>query len=132
MSHFVSKSFFDPGEADDAVNALLAARYSRDDINVVMSDRGRRRYKANDSAAVGTIGTLIAGRIPVRAVSGASLVIAGPLAEAFDAAGSLLAVMMDAGIARKEAERLGREVSRGNILVAVRSRGEDLDRLKAF
>lgn len=105
--------------------------------DVIVMPRGQRRR--------GTIGALVARAVPGTTASpierdgewDAALVLGGPLAKSIPGGESqtvdsrtFIDVIMSAGVARREAERMTQDVSRGGFLVAVSVRGEDVTKAR--
>ena len=139
MAHLVTGLFGTRAAAELAVDQLINAGYSRDDISVLMSDATRGREfaitedsKAPEGAAAGAavggvLGAIAAGLISIGiiALPGIGLVAAGPIiaalagAGAGGAAGGLLGALVGAGIPEHEAQLYSEEVEKGGILVGV-------------
>jgi hypothetical protein len=63
MSKLVCKSYFDATEAEDDVDTLIAVGHYRSDITVVVSDRGRRRYREESAPRGLRRGSVIADAV---------------------------------------------------------------------
>lgn len=141
--------FHNRDEAENAYDKLLSHGFSRDDINLVMSDETRKRHfehtthtdtdmgsKAMEnvgsgSAIGGTVGA-VAGAIAAigttLALPGLGLIIAGPLAAAFAGAGvgglagGLIGALTGAGVAEDTARSYETGLQNGGIVVGVRPR----------
>jgi hypothetical protein len=138
----VTALFHDRMAASDAVDALLANGFVRDDISVLMSETTHGREfgvvehtKAAEGAAVGATTGGIAGAVlgviaatASLAIPGVGIVVAGPLVAALagagagGAAGTLLGALAGAGIPEHEAMFLSTGIHKGGILVGVRTR----------
>lgn len=148
---YVSRVFKSREEADSAYADLHGRGYSKDDVNVMMSDSTRDRYFTNsdndsdlgDKVAenAGT-GSLIGGGIgavvgAIAAIGsnvllpGLGLIIAGPLAAglagagAGAAAGGLVGALTGAGVPEDEAKRYESEIKDGGIYMGYKPRNEE-------
>jgi len=148
----VTGLFPDRDSAELAYQDLSARGYSKDDVNLVMSDETRKRHfsgsdsvktelgtKAAEGAGIGAGigGTLGAIAAAVAAVGtsvvlpGVGLVIAGPLAAALvgagagGAAGGLLGALIGWGIPEETVKHYEQGIKDGGILMAVKPRTED-------
>jgi hypothetical protein len=139
MAHLVTALFEHRAAAETAVDRLIDAGFSREDISVLMSDATRGREfaiqaesKAPEGAATGAavggvLGAIAAGlvAIGVIAVPGIGLVAAGPIlaalagAGAGGAAGGLIGALVGAGIPEHEAKFFSERLEQGGILVGV-------------
>jgi hypothetical protein len=150
----VTGMFRDRESAERAYNALAARGYTRDEINVVMSDDTRKRHFANEtvqtelgskamegagvgSAIGGTLGAITGALAAIGtsiAIPGLGLVVAGPLAAALAGAGAggltggLLGGLVGSGIPEEHAKVYESGVKEGGIVVGVKPRNvEDAD-----
>ena len=152
--NLVTGLFPDRTSAEAAYNAAHSRGYSKDDVNLVMSDDTRKRHFAGDSsmgtetelgtkaaegagiggAIGGTIGAILAGIAAVGtsiALPGLGLVIAGPLAAAAAGAGAgaagggLLGALIGWGIPEEDSKYYEGEVQNGRYLVTVESGDRD-------
>jgi hypothetical protein len=141
MATLVTGIFGTRSAAELAVDQLVNAGFSRDDVSVLMSDATRGREiginedtKAPEGAATGAalggvLGAIAAGLVSVGiiALPGIGLVAAGPIiaalagAGAGGAAGGLIGGLVGAGIPEHEATFYSEELNRGGILVGVYS-----------
>ena len=148
---YVSRVFRSREEADRAYDDLHGRGYSKDDINVMMSDDTRNRYftdSDNDTVLgdrvadnAGT-GSLIGGGIgavvgAVAAIGsnillpGLGLVIAGPLAAGLAGAGAgaatggLVGALTGAGVPEDEATRYENDIKDGGIYMGYKPRNEE-------
>ncbi|MDM7913965.1 MAG: general stress protein [Candidatus Eisenbacteria bacterium] len=139
MAKIVTAVFKSRAAASEAVEDLVDAGFSRDDISVLMSDETRGREfavetgtKAAEGATTGGItggilGAIAAGLAAVGAVviPGVGLVAAGPLVAALAGAGAggavggLIGALIGAGLPEHEAKFLSEEVKKGGILIGV-------------
>lgn len=136
--------FRDRESAERAYNELRARGYSKDDINVIMSDEGRKRHFDGDnveetelgnksmegtgagSAIGGTLGAIVGAVAAIGtsvAIPGLGLVIAGPLAAGLAGAGAggltggLIGALIGAGIPEERAQVYETGVKEGNIVL---------------
>ena len=149
-NEFLTGSFRDRAEAERAYNSLISKGYSKDEINVIMSDDTRKRHFTETSTTTdlgnkaaeggiagatvgGTVGA-VAGVLAVAgtlAIPGLGLVLAGPLAAglaglgAGAAAGGLLGALIGAGIPEERAKMYKTEIENGGIVVGVKPRSVD-------
>ncbi|AMM50148.1 hypothetical protein TH61_01730 [Rufibacter sp. DG15C] len=147
--------FKDRESAERAYNALHSRGYSKDDVNVIMSDDARKRHFSdshnNDtelgdkalegagagSAIGGTLGAIVGAIAAIGtsvALPGLGLVIAGPLAAGLAGAGAggltggLLGALVGSGIPEDRAKVYESGVKEGNIVMGVTPRSaEDAD-----
>lgn len=148
--------FPDRASAEQGYTALTDRGYSKDDVNVAMSDDTRKTHFTNDGvetelgnkaaegagvggAIGGTIGAIAAAVAAVGtsiAIPGLGLVIAGPLAAAIAGAGAgaatggLVGALVGWNIPEEHVKRYEAGIKQGGILVGVRPRNdEDADYL---
>lgn len=148
---YVSKVFNTREDADAAFHDLSTRGYSKDDVNVMMSDSTRDRYfKNNDHDSelgdkvaenAGT-GSLIGGGIgavvgAVAAIGtnvllpGLGLIIAGPLAAGLAGAGAgaatggLIGALTGMGVPEDEAEKYRDHIKDGGIYMGFKPRHEE-------
>ena len=153
-SNLVTGLFPDRASAEAAYNAAHSRGYSKDDVNLVMSDDTRKRHFAGDAsvgtqtelgskaaegagiggAIGGTIGAILAGIAAVGtsiALPGLGLVIAGPLAAAAAGAGAgaagggLLGALIGWGIPEERVKHYEEGVKNGGILMGLRTKNDD-------
>jgi Heat induced stress protein YflT len=147
--------FDDRDTAEAAVNRLHGLGYQPDDIGVMMSDKTAARDFAHDTgskvakgaatgAAIGGgLGAIVAGLTATGSVAtivgtggAAAPLVAGPLAAALaglgvgGAAGGILGALVGAGIPEHRAKEYQQRLDRGGILLGVRPRAEDRDRVR--
>lgn len=152
-SGLMTAIFRDRSSAEDAYDALIAHGFSKDDVNLVMSDETRKRNFDNDSpinhdsdlsdkalegagkgsAIGGTLGA-IAGAIAAigttLAIPGLGLVIAGPVAAALAGAGAggltggLIGALTGAGVSEDRAKEYESGIKEGGIVIGVEPRDE--------
>jgi len=151
----VTGMFRDRDSAEGAYRSLESRGYSRDDINLIMSDETRKRHfgptlvkgetelgtkaleGAGTGAAIGgTVGGVLAAiaAAATLAIPGVGLVIAGPLAAALAGAGAgglaggLIGALVGAGIPEERARVYEKGVKEGGIVMGVKPRSiEDAD-----
>ncbi len=147
----VTGLFYDRDSAERAYQTLSDRGYTKDDINLVMSDEARKKHfpsggattelgnKAAEGAGVGgavggTIGAILAAITAAGtsiALPGLGIVIAGPLAAAAAGAGAgaatggLLGALVGWGIPEERVKRYESGLKEGAILVGVKPRSEE-------
>lgn len=137
--------FRDRDSAERAFNELRARGYDKDDINVVMSDKGRERHFGDEdkddttelgnkslegagagSAIGGTLGAIVGAVAAIGtsvAIPGLGLIVAGPLAAGLAGAGAggltggLIGALVGAGIPEERAKVYESGVKEGNIVI---------------
>ena len=145
--------FSDRDSAERAYNSAINRGYSKDDVNLMMSDQTRDKYFANDddsalgskalegagtgSAIGGTLGAIIAGIAAIGTsvlLPGLGLVVAGPLAAALAGAGAggltggLIGALVGSGIPEDRAREYEEGIKNGGIVMGVNPRtDEDAD-----
>jgi len=147
----VTGMFPDRDSAENAYHSLSERGYTKNDINLVMSEDTRKKYFSVDSedteigtkaaegagkgAAIGgTIGA-IAGAIAAIGTSlvipGLGILIAGPIAAGLAGAGAggltggLVGALAGSGIPEARAKLYEEGVKKGNIVMAVHPKNED-------
>lgn len=150
MSTLVTGLFKSRAVADEAVQDLLEAGYSTDDISVLMSETtsGRefaitKSTKAPEAMATGAtvggvLGALAAGLVAagILVIPGVNLVAAGPVLAALAglgagaAAGGLTGALVGLGVPEHEAKFYKEEIERGGILVGVYSHDDRVKEAK--
>ena len=151
--NLVTGLFPDRESAEAAYNAAHSRGYSKDDVNLVMSDETRERHfagttagketelgtKAAEGAGIGagiggTIGAVIAGIAAVGttlALPGLGLVIAGPLAAAAAGAGAgaagggLIGALIGWNMPEERVKDYEEGIKNGGILMGVRTKNDD-------
>ncbi len=140
-------------EAERAYDALLQHGFSKDDVNIVMSDETRSRHFGDDSTVhhdsalgdkamedagkgsaiggtLGAIGAAIAAIGTSLVLPGVGLVVAGPLAAAFAGAGvgglagGLIGALVGSGVPEETAKTYESGLKQGGIVVGVNPRNE--------
>jgi hypothetical protein len=149
-STMVTGLFRDRDSAERAYQSITDRGYSRDDVNLVMSDDTRRRHfgsgeqtelgsKAAEGAGIGgaiggTLGAIAAAIAAVGtsiAIPGLGLVVAGPVAAALAGAGAgaatggLVGALIGWGIPEERVKRYEEGVKKGGILMGVKPRSEE-------
>jgi uncharacterized protein (TIGR02271 family) len=144
--------FYDRDSAERAYQGLSDRGYTKDDINLVMSDETRKKLFANDGtvktelgnkaaegagiggAVGGTIGAVLAAATAVGTtlvIPGLGLVVAGPLAAAAAGAGAgaatggLVGALVGAGIPEERVKHYESGLKQGGILMGVKPRSEE-------
>jgi hypothetical protein len=145
--------FRDRDSAERAYQSISDRGYSREDVNVVMSDETRKRHfgsntggretelgtKAAEGAGIGgaiggSLGAIAAAIAAVGttiALPGLGLVIAGPLAAAIAGAGAgaatggIVGALIGWGIPEERVKEYDRGIRDGGILMAVRPRNDE-------
>jgi hypothetical protein len=141
--------FRDRDSAERAYQSIADRGYTRDDVNVVMSDETRKRHfagntggretelgnKAAEGAGIGgaiggSLGAIAAVGTTV-ALPGLGLVIAGPLAAALAGAGAgaatggIVGALIGWGIPEERVKQYDQGIREGGILMAVKPRSEE-------
>ena len=144
--------FRDRDSAERAYQSISERGYTRDDVNLVMSDETRKRHfdgtagretelgtKAAEGAGIGgaiggSLGAIAAAIAAVGttiALPGLGLVIAGPLAAAIAGAGAgaatggIVGALIGWGIPEERVKHYDQGIREGGILMAVRPRNEE-------
>jgi hypothetical protein len=148
----VTGLFRDRDSAERAYQSVYDRGYSKDDVNVAMSDETRKRHfgevagrrtelgtKAAEGAGIGgaiggSLGAIAAAIAAVGttiALPGLGLVIAGPLAAAIAGAGAgaatggIVGALIGWGIPEERVKEYDQGIREGGILMAVRPRNEE-------
>lgn len=135
-------------QARQAVSALLADGFSKDQISVICSDQVKEQFfKAfqhqelprevipTGAAAGGTAGAILAGLATLAGIAttaGIGIAAVGPVLVAMGmgaVSGGFLGAMMSRGFSKEAAQYYEQSVSDGKILVAVENRHGDPMRL---
>ncbi len=143
--------FNDKDSAEKAYNALHERGYTKDDVNLLMSDETRNRHfsESNAQTEIGTkamedagkgsaIGATIGAVAGVIAAIGTSLVIpglglviAGPIAAGLAGAGAggitggVIGALVGAGVSEERARIFESAIKKGKIVIGVRPRSLD-------
>lgn len=149
-SRMVTGLFRDRESAERAYGSLGTRGYSKDDVNLVMSDDTRKKYFSDDAdgdldtkawegagkgAAIGgTVGATLAALAAIGttvALPGIGLLIAGPIAAGLAGAGAggltggLVGALIGSGIPEDRAKEYERGVNEGGILMGVNARSDE-------
>ncbi len=150
-STYLSGMFADRESAENAYNTLHEKGYTKDDINLVMSDETRKKHfsgavketEIGTKAAEGTgVGSAIGGTIGAIAgavlaigtslvIPGLGLVIAGPIAAAAAGAGAggltggIVGALVGSGIPEARAKIYESGVKDGHIVMGVKPRNAE-------
>ncbi len=151
-SRMVTGLFDDRDSAERAYQSLTARGYSKDDVNVIMSDETRSKYypagsehtsalgdktleDAGKGAAIGgTIGATLAAIAAIGtsvALPGLGLLIAGPLAAGLMGAGAggltggLIGALVGNGVPKEHAEEYERGIKSGGVFLGVNPRSDE-------
>jgi len=150
-SRMMTGMFRDRTSAERAYNSLSSRGYSKDDVNLVMSDETRKRHFGDDtadtelgnkalegtgagSAIGGTLGAIVGAVAAIGtsvALPGLGLVIAGPLAAGLAGAGAggltggLLGALVGSGIPEDRAKEYESGVKEGGIVMGVHPRNDE-------
>ncbi|WP_461102961.1 hypothetical protein [Spirosoma koreense] len=150
-SRLMTAIFTDRDAAETAYDALLAHGFSKDDVNIVMTDETRKQHfdhsdtedsaltdKAMEGAGkgsaiggtVGAVAAAIAAIGTTLALPGLGLLIAGPLAAGLAGAGAgglaggLIGALVNSGIPEETAKAYESGLKSGGIVVGVHPRNE--------
>ena len=148
----VTGLFPDRDSAESAYDAAQARGYSKDDVNLVMSDETRTRHFSTDTgvetelgnkaakgagvggAIGGTVGATVAAIAALGTnlvLPGLGLVIAGPLAAAAAGAGAgaasggLIGALIGWNIPEERVKHYESGIKKGGILMGVRAKNDD-------
>lgn len=150
-SRMMTGMFRDRASAEQAYSSLQSRGYSKDDVNLVMSDDTRKRHFGDDtgdsdlgdkalegagagSAIGGTLGAIVGAVAAIGtsvALPGLGLIIAGPLAAGLAGAGAggltggLLGALVGSGIPEDRAKEYESGVKEGGIVMGVHPRSEE-------
>ena len=142
--------FNDRESAEKAYKSLSERGYSKDDINLMMTDETRKKYfndtdhntelgdKAMEKAGVGsaiggTLGAIVAAVAAIGttlAIPGLGLLVAGPVAAAFAGAGAggltggLIGALVGAGIPEDRAKEYESGLKNGGIVMGINPKDE--------
>ena len=143
--------FRDRTSAERAYNSLHSRGYTKDDVNIIMSDDTRKRHFADTqvetelgskalegagagSAIGGTLGAIVGALAALGtsvALPGLGLIIAGPLAAGLAGAGAggltggLLGALVGSGIPEERAKVYESGVKEGGIVMGVTPRSDE-------
>lgn len=152
-SRMVTGLFRDRDSAERAYGSLSTRGYSKDDVNVLMSDETRKTHFADDKhdattdlgdkawedagkgAAIGSgVGATIAAVLAIGttlAIPGLNLLVAGPLAAALAGAGAggltggLIGALVGHGVPEEKAKEYDEGIRKGNIMMGVNARTDE-------
>ena len=152
-SRLVTGLFPDRESAEAAYNTTHARGYTKDEVNLVMSDDTRKRHFAGTTAGIetelgnkaaegagiggaigGTIGAVVAAVVAVGttlALPGLGLVIAGPLAAAVAGAGAgaagggLIGALIGWNMPEERVKEYEEGIKNGGILMGVHTKNDD-------
>lgn len=140
-------------DAEKAYNSMTSRGYKHDDVNVLMADKTRDEWFADDpdtelgskalegagagSAIGGTLGAIIGGIAAIGTsvlIPGLGLIVAGPLAAALAGAGAggltggLVGALVGSGIPEERAKLYEEGINDGGVVMGVNPRtAEDAD-----
>lgn len=144
--------FRDRESTENAYSSLQERGYSKDDINLIMSDDTRKKHFSGDdvkdtdlgtkaaegagkgSAIGGTVGAIVGVIAAVGTslvIPGLGLVIAGPIAAGLAGAGAgsitggVIGALVGAGIPEDRAKAYESGIKDGNIVMGVKPRNDD-------
>jgi len=144
----VTGTFNDRAEVERAYSKLEAQGYTKDDVDIIMTDETRKKHfskgetKVGNKALEGTgTGAIIGGGVGAAAaviaaigtslvIPGLGLVIAGPLAAAIagvgagGVAGGLIGALVGAGLTEERARLYEKDLKDGKIVMNVRPRND--------
>ena len=149
--YLVTGMFKDKDSADRAYNNLHSRGYTKDDVNLIMSDDARKKHFGHEvvktelgtkamegagtgSAIGGTVGA-IAGAVAAIGTSllipGLGIVVAGPIAAALAGAGAggltggIVGALVGSGIPEERATLYEKGVKDGHIVMGVHARNAE-------
>ena len=149
----VTGMFRNRDDAEKAYNSMTSRGYSHDDVNVMMADKTRDDWFADNpntelgskamegagtgSAIGGTLGAIIGGIAAIGTsvlIPGLGLIVAGPLAAALAGAGAggltggLVGALVGSGIPEERAKLYEDGINNGGVVMGVNPRNsEDAD-----
>jgi len=151
-SRMVTGLFRDRESAERAYSSLSSRGYSKDDVNLLMSDEARKRHFSEDaggdselgskalegagvgSAIGGTVGATLAAIAAIGttvALPGLGLLVAGPIAAGLAGAGAggltggLIGALVGSGIPEDRAKEYERGINEGGIVMGVNARSDE-------
>jgi hypothetical protein len=136
MSQFVTTSYRDLRDADNAVEQLLAQGYLRTDTSIIVTDRTRRTYleDANTSPIRAIINA--PGSISMTMSTdetgdvGTPVSVGGPLSREVErgvrSSECLIDLIESLGATKRDAEVAARDVSRGGVFIAIATLDQDV------
>ena len=144
--YLATRLFTDRSSAEREYDAIVGRGYSADDINVIMTEEGRKRHfgtgattelgnKAMEGAGAGAgIGMVAGGALgaiaaaATVAVPGLGLLVAGPIAAALlgagagGVAGGAIGALVGAGIPEERVKKYESGLKEGGIVMGVKPR----------
>ena len=142
--YLATRLFTDRTSAEQAYEALVARGYSAKDVNVVMTEEGRKRHfgdgavktelgnKALEGAGVGGgIGAVAGGTLAAIAMAatvarpGVGVIVAGPIAAALAGAGAAedaIGALVGSGIPEERVKEYESGLKEGGIVMGVKPR----------
>lgn len=152
----VTGLFKDRASAESAYNSFASRGYSKDDVNLMMSDEARKTHFADSSdselgdkalegagvgsAVGGTVGAVLAAIAAIGTsivLPGIGLVVAGPIAAALAGAGAggltggLIGALVGSGIPEDRAREYEQGIKEGGMVMGINARSdEDADYLE--
>lgn len=150
-SRMMTGMFRDRASAERAYSSLQSRGYSKDDVNLVMSDDTRKKHFGDNtadsdlgdkalegagagSAIGGTLGAIVGAVAAIGtsvALPGLGLIVAGPLAAGLAGAGAggltggLLGALVGSGIPEDRAKEYESGVKEGGIVMGVHPRSDE-------
>jgi len=150
-SRMVTGLFRDRDSAEQAYGSLTSRGYTKDDVNLLMSDDTRKKHFTDDgreteignkalegagtgAAIGGTIGATLAAIAAIGttlALPGLGLLVAGPIAAALAGAGAggatggIIGALVGAGIPEERVKRYEEGIRNGGIVMGVTPRSDD-------
>lgn len=148
----ITAVFKDRESAEGAYKSLENRGYTKDDINIMMSDKTREKYFKDDkniqtgtgsmamkgagagSAIGGTLGAIVGAIAAIGTsllIPGLGLVIAGPLAAALAGAGAggvtggLIGALIGSGVPETHAKKYEQAIKDGYIVIGVHPRTDE-------
>jgi hypothetical protein len=150
-SRLVTGMFRDRESAERAYGSLSSRGYSKDDVNLLMSDETRKKHFTDDgretelgnkalegagtgAAIGGTVGATLAAIAAIGtsvALPGLGLIVAGPLAAALAGAGAggatggVIGALIGAGIPEERVKHYETGLKEGGIVMGVNARSDE-------
>jgi len=149
-SGMLTGMFRDRQSAERAYNSALERGYTKDDMNLMMSDKTRDTWFSGDddtglgskamegagagSAIGGTLGAIIAGIAAIGTsvlIPGLGLIVAGPIAAALAGAGAggltggLVGALIGSGIPEDRAREYEEGINNGGLVMGLNPRNDD-------
>ncbi len=142
-------TFADRESTERAYNSLHERGYTKDDVNLIMSDETRKKHFKNDDSelgtkaaegagkgsaiggAVGAIAGVIAAIGTTLAIPGLGIVVAGPIAAGLAGAGAggltggIIGALIGAGIPEDRAKKYESAIKNGHVVMGVKPRNEE-------